>query len=212
MAHKIIFINTAFLLLYMGNRWSGQAYELECNGKFIEPVSDSKFRWIPSIGEIINFFIGKMKTADECKGITNYLQTSRTYEVPLELPDANLVCNAEHKTIDSHTVIESAVKYLLSETDFLTELAVLSSKGSDIIGANCGRFWEDEPVRCLRSALNENGYVFEDPPVYAKIGGRNRYQTHGIHLIRETAKPQIFNYQANELKIYFWAGFQLPSH
>lgn len=189
----------------MGNRWS-ENNRLTNGPKFAEPKEGGGLGWVPSVGQSIDFFVGKTEGENKDGGITAYIQTSKTYKIPLNLPGICEILYEGNKEIDQHAIIESAIESLLSQTDFLYELEKLCADDSDLIGANCGQRWGDEPVRYLSHALKDKGYFVAEHPTYPKIGGRNRYQTHGV-LIFKKKKHTKFNHESNSTTPYFWSKF-----
>lgn len=189
----------------MGNRWS-ENNRITNGYKFAERKEGGNLGWVPSVGQSIDFFVGKTNDKNKDGGITAYIQTSKTYNIPLNLPDICEIRQEGDKEIDQHAIIESAIECLLSQTDFLDELEILCVDDSNLVGANSGQCWGDEPVRYLSHALKDKGYLVAEHPTYPKIGGRNRYQTHGVLIFRKKGHTK-FNYESKSTTPYFWSKF-----
>lgn len=192
----------------MGNRWSEINKKITTGYKYLEIKSDGSFGWVPSIGQSIDFLIGRTENDGKCGGILNYVQTSKTYKINLNLPEINGTDQKDEKTIDKSTIIEDVIECLMVKTDFLAELEKLCAEDSNLIGANSGQYWEADPIMYLGDALKDKGYLIAKQPTYPKIGGRNRYQTYGI-LISGKRGCKKFNYDSKGKTTgpFFWSKF-----
>lgn len=184
----------------MGNRWDESDIRTD-SYKFVEKKHDGSLGWVPSVGQSIDFLIGRTEKGNGDGGITKYTQTSKTYKISLDLPDIDMQHQEGVKNVDKFTILEGTVENLLTKTDFLDELEKLCDGGSNLIGANSGQYWGDDPVRCLGDALKNEGYLIAEQPVYSKIGGRNRYQTYGT-LISGKKGHSKFNYESKSTTNY----------